>query len=95
MRIDPGLDISALHLPRLVQMMAEAAQRYGIIVRDQTHHAIGFSIESPPPTGTGPFYTNAGAPSPTGPFQGMWPNQLMSVFPWSALQVLKMDLSPT
>ena len=79
---------------RLVQMMAEAAQKYGMIVRDQTHWAIGFWIEDPAPTGTDPFYSN-GAPSPTGPFQGMWPNQLMSYFPWSAVQVLKMDLTPT
>ena len=94
MRIDPGLDIPALHLPRLDQMMAEAAQKYGIIVRDQTHLGIGFWIESPAPTGTNPFYSD-GEPSPTGPFQGMWPNQLMSHFPWSAVQVLKMDLTTT
>ena len=95
LRIDPSLDIPALHLPRLVQMMAEAAQKYGIIVRDQTHWATGFWIESPAPTGTDPFYSSSGAPSSTGPFQGLFPNQLMSLFPWSAVQVLKMDLSPT
>ncbi len=36
-RLDPQLDIASLHLPRIIQMMAEAAQRYGIIVRDRTH----------------------------------------------------------
>jgi hypothetical protein len=95
LRIDPSLNIPALHLPRLVQMMAEAAQKYGIIVRDQTHWAIGFWIEDPEPTGTDPFYSSSGAPSSTGPFQGMWPNRLMSLFPWSAVQVLKMAFSPT
>jgi hypothetical protein len=54
-----------------------------------------FWIESPAPTGTDPFYSSSGAPSSTGPFQGMWPNQLMSLFPWSAVQVLKIELSPT
>ena len=94
LRINPNVDIPALHLPPLVQMMAEAAQKYGIIVCNQTHWAIGFWIESPTPTATDPFYSN-GAPSPTGPFQGMWPNQLLSYFPWSAVQVLRMDLSTT
>lgn len=94
LRIDPSLNIAALHLPLFVQMMAEAAQKYGIIVRDQTHWDIGFWIEDPTPTGTNPFYSN-GAPSSTGPLQGMWPNQLLSYFPWSAVQVLKMDLHDT
>ena len=94
LRIDPSLDIPAMHLPSLVQMMAEAAQKYGIIVRDQTHWATGFLIESPPPTESDLFYSN-GAPNPTGPFQGQWPSGLMSHFPWSAVQVLKMDLTTT
>jgi len=92
LRIDPSLNIPALHLPPFVQMMADAAQKYGIIVRNQTHWDIGFWIEDPTVSiGTNPFYNN-GAPSSTGPFQGMWPNQLLSHFPWSALQVLKMSL---
>ena len=44
LRLDPTLNIPALHLPKFVQMMAEAAQTYGIIVRDQTKWAIGFWI---------------------------------------------------
>ncbi len=92
LRLDPSLNIPALHLPSFVQMMAEAAQKYGIVVRDQTHWAIGFWIQDPAPTGTDPFYGSDGDPSSAGPFQGMWPNQLLSYFPWSALQVLKMDL---
>ena len=50
-RLDPKLDIPSLHLPRLVAIMAEAAQRYGIIVRDKTLHAIGFYAEDPTPAG--------------------------------------------
>jgi hypothetical protein len=92
LRLDPSLDIPALHLPRLVQMMAEAAQRYGIVVRDQTHHAIGFFIQDPTPTGSNPFANSNGTPSATGPFQGMWPNDLLKYFPWSHLEVLKMRL---
>ncbi len=94
LRIDPSLDIPALHLPRLVQMMAEAVQKYGMIVRNQTHWDTGFSIEDPTISGTAPFYSH-GVPRRAGPFQGMWPNQLLSYFPWNAVQVLKMDLTRT
>jgi hypothetical protein len=93
LRIDPSLNIPALHLPKLVRMIARAAQKYGMIVRDQTHWDIDFWIESPSPTGTNPFYSN-GTPSRTGPFHGLWPNQLMRYFPWNSVQVLKMKLTP-
>jgi hypothetical protein len=91
LRLDPALNLAALHLPPLVLMMARAAQRYGMIVRDQTHHAIGFFIEDPTPTGAHPFYAN-GRPRLDGPFHGLWPDQLMRSFPWSAVQVLNMTL---
>ena len=54
-RLDPRLDIASLHLPRVTAIMAEAAQRYGIIVRDKTLHAIGFYAEDPSPLGTNPY----------------------------------------
>lgn len=92
MRLDPRLNLRALHLPRLVRMMAEAAQKYGMIVRDQTHWDIDFWIQSPPPAEANLFYSN-GAPRSKGPFHGVWPNQLMSHFPWNAIQVLKMKLT--
>lgn len=90
LRIKPTVDIAALHLPALVQMMAEAVQKYGMIVRDQTQWAIGFWIENPAPTGADPFYNSNGSPTATGPFSGLWPNQLMSYFPWSEVEVLNM-----
>jgi hypothetical protein len=92
LRLDPTLNIPALHLPEFVEMMAEAAQTYGIIVRDQTNWAIGFWIQSPASAGTSnPFYTSSGQPSASGPFQGKWPNQLLSYFPWGSLEVLQMS----
>jgi hypothetical protein len=90
LRLDPGLDLSTLRMPPLALMMARAAQKYGIVVRDQTHWAIGFWIENPTPTGTNPFYNSNGSPSASGPYSGLWPNQIMSYFPWSSLEVLKM-----
>jgi hypothetical protein len=34
LRLGPNLDLAALHLPRLTLMIAEAAQHYGIVLRD-------------------------------------------------------------
>lgn len=82
-RLDPKLDVQALHLPRVVEMMAEAAQRYGIIVRDKTLHAIGFYAEDPSPLGTNPY---------TRLFDGKSPGELLQSFPWSHLQVVKPTL---
>jgi hypothetical protein len=62
LRLDPHLNIPAMHLPKIVEMMALAAQRYGIIVRDQSHGDIGFFAEDPtqygaiPMTPSDPYY---------------------------------------
>ena len=53
-------------------MMAEAAQRYGIIVRDKTLHAIGFYAEDPSPLGTNPY---------TRLFDGKSPSELLAELP--------------
>jgi hypothetical protein len=37
LRLDPDQDLESLDLPRITLIMARAAQRYGMIVRDQTH----------------------------------------------------------
>jgi hypothetical protein len=85
LRLDPSLDLAALHLPRLTLMLAEAAQRYGIVVRDHTA-TVSFYAQDPTSTGTNPY---AG---PHGYFEGKTPAQLLASFPWSYLQLLKMEL---
>ena len=85
LRLDPSLDLASLHLPKLTLMMAEAAQRYGIVVRDQAAN-VTFYAQDPIPTGTEPY---AGA---HGYFEGESPQQLLVSFPWSHLQLLKMKL---
>jgi hypothetical protein len=85
LRLDPTLDLAALHLPRLTLMIAEAAQRYGLFVRDYSPD-VAFYAQDPIPTGTNPY---AG---PTGYFEGKNPRELLEAFPWSHLQVLKMEL---
>jgi hypothetical protein len=67
-------------------MIAEAAQRYGMIVRDQTGQAVGLFAENTAQFGTNPY------DGPSGLFGGTPPNILMRSFPWEHLQVLSMDL---
>jgi hypothetical protein len=85
-RLDPTLDIDSLNLPPMTRMMAKAAQRYGMIVRDQTGHAISFFAENPAPSGTNPYT------SPGGFYGGPNPTAVMQAFPWDRLQLVKMDL---
>ena len=65
-RLDPNLDIDALNLPPMTRMMAKAAQRYGMIVRDQTGHAISFFAEKPRRAGDGSVHVG-GRASTAGP----------------------------
>ena len=85
LRLDPSLDLNALHLPRLTLMIARAAQRYGIFVRSRGA-VVDFYGQDPVPTGVEPY---AG---PSGYFEGKRANQLMAAFPWTHLQLLKMHL---
>ena len=82
-RLDPKVDIPSLHLPRLVAIMAEAAQRYGIIVRDKTLDAIGFYAEDPTPLGKNPYARL---------FGGKTPGVLLKSFPWRYLQAVRSGL---
>jgi hypothetical protein len=85
LRLDPNLDLAALHLPKLTLMMAEAAQRYGIIIRDSSSKT-NFYAQDPTPTGTNPY---AG---PGGYFEQKSTTWVLASFPWSHLQLLKMEL---
>lgn len=85
LRLDPTLDIASLGLPAVVRTMARAAQRYGMIVRDKTDHAIGFYAEDP--RGDEDPYRGPG-----GLLKGRVPTVLLARFPWSRLQVMPMSL---
>jgi len=88
LRLDPNLDLAALHLPRVTMMIAEAAQRYGIFVTDRAGSVV-FYAQDPIPTGTEPYT------GPTGYFEGENPRQLLESFPWNHLELLKMELHST
>jgi hypothetical protein len=85
-RLDPTFDLGNLNLPRMTLLMAQAVQRYGMIVVDQTGWAVGFAAEDPTPTGSDPYYGEGGL------FGGLWPSELLAQFPWQHLQLLKMQL---
>ena len=84
LRLDPKLDISRLGLPRVTRQLARAAQRYGIVVRDRTHHAVGFYAEDPARTGTDPYR------GPQGLYGDLDPWEFLPRFPWQRLQLLQM-----
>jgi hypothetical protein len=77
-RVSPRLDLSKLSLPPLARMLAEAAQRYGMVVRD-TSGIVDFYGEDPAPTASHPYRSLLG---------GQFPWQVIARFPWNALQML-------
>jgi len=82
LRLDPSLDLATLNMPPFTRMLARAAQRYGLIVRDGAG-SVALYGEDPTPLGADPW------PSLTG---NLKPWQFMPSFPWSRLQVLRPDL---
>ncbi|MGN6190019.1 MAG: hypothetical protein ACTHOE_14085 [Conexibacter sp.] len=80
LRLDPTLDVAALHLPPVTEAIALAAQRYGILVRD-TAPNIAFYAEAP--TAADPYLGADGL------FGGSRADQLLARFPWSRLQVVR------
>jgi len=87
LRLDPELDLDQFGLSPLTRMIAEAAQRYGMVVRDQTHHATSLFIED---------WSAHGGPNPElgadGIYGGLTPSEMLSQFPWERLQLMKMRL---
>jgi hypothetical protein len=77
-RLDPTLDINALAIPSSTKMIARAAQRYGMIVRDQAS-TVTLYAEDPTPTGISLKYAV---------FAGKSGGQVMASFPWDRLQVV-------
>jgi hypothetical protein len=82
-RLDPKLDIDKLNLPPLTRTIAKAAQRYGMIVRDQTGQGVSLFAENTTQYGTNP-YPDLFGDTP--------PNILLRAFPWQHLQLLRMQL---
>jgi hypothetical protein len=86
LRLDPGLDLSTLQMPRITRLIAEAAQRYGIFVRDGSSVVHFFGQDPVSLGGPNPYAGEAGY------LEGKWPTELLASFPWEHLQLLKMEL---
>lgn len=82
LRLDPSLDLATLEMPPFTRMLARAAQRYGLIVRDGAG-SVALYGEAPPANGADPW------PQLTG---NLKPWQYTPSFPWAHLQVLRSDL---
>jgi hypothetical protein len=82
LRLDPRVDLDRLRLPRVTRMLAEAAQRHGIVVRDRTGDSLAFYLESPVRASSSP-YTGA-----RGLYRGTPSWRMLERFPWHRLQVL-------
>lgn len=83
LRLDPQLDLDELELPRLVRLIAEAAQDHGLIVRGRTEWGISFFTEDPMALARNPYRRY---------FRGRTSSELLAHFPWDRLQVLEMRL---
>jgi hypothetical protein len=79
LRVDPSLDLGTLKLTPLARMIAEAAQRYGIVVRDTTGNVNTFVGEEAPEGITNPVAELT---------DGENLQQALAGFPWARLQLL-------
>lgn len=86
-RLDPRLDLGKIPMAPIVRMVAVAAQKYGIIVRDQAG-AVTFYAEDTDAEGLrNPYYGRSGY------FQDQYIGNLLKSFPWTHLQAVKDTLS--
>ena len=86
LRLPRSVDINALRVPPLVKMLARAAQRYGIIVRDQTGWSDVFYAEPPDPRRPALVQSLLSGTSPA---------SALTLFPWAKLQVLDAPMCRT
>lgn len=88
LRLDPSVDVDSLPIPEVTKALARAAQRYGVIVREQTHYNVQFSAEAPPADDPGVYRRIFSGAAPLNGFAG----PVMRGFPWDKLQLLPMSL---
>jgi hypothetical protein len=85
LRLDPKLDVDALHIHPVAKMIAKAGQTYGFVVWDKAG-AISLRFENPK------IYTIAGRPNPyTAIFNGTPSYAVLKGIPWDRLQFLPMN----
>jgi hypothetical protein len=77
-RLDPAVDVGSLGLTPAGRVIALAAQRYGLVVRD-TSGSVSLYAEDPAPLGSNPYPAI---------FGGKTAAQVLSGFPWNRLQAV-------
>lgn len=77
-----ALDVPALGLPPLAEMMALASQEHGIIVRDSAPEVTFYGQEPLTPAEEEVWSTALG---------GKWPNEVLEDFPFADLQVVDLE----
>jgi hypothetical protein len=80
-RLDPHFKVPA-NAPPIIRILSQAAQRYGMIVRDQSG-TVSLYGQDPTPLGHNPYYGTHGL------FDNLSPAVVMRYFPWSHLQVVR------
>jgi hypothetical protein len=84
-RLDPTINVASLNLPKFDAMLAQAAQTYGIVLRDQSG-AVTLYAQDPTTAGSNPW------PSA---LSGWSTATYLSWFPWSHLQAIQTQLKTT
>ena len=82
-RLPPSLNIDAMNLPPATKIIAKAAQKYGLVVRERTHWNVGLAAEAAPAGVT---------PNPWKAILGPHRAQVLEAFPWDKLELVRMSL---
>lgn len=83
-RLDPSINVASLNLPPLTRMLAQAAQTYGIVVRDKGG-AVSFYGQDPNSiSGSNPWSTE---------FENTYASVVLGRFPWSDLEALQTSMT--
>jgi hypothetical protein len=86
-RLDPSLNLSAIPMSPMVRMIAVAAQKYGMIVRDKSGSVTLYGEDTSDEGLPNPYY------GPSGWFQNRYVSTLLQAFPWSHLEALQDTMS--
>lgn len=84
LRLDPDLDVDALDLPTVTKLVAKAAQKYGIVVRDKTGGQSISLFAEQIPFGEPNVYGG-----PDGLLGGVPGWSLLGKFPWRKLELVR------
>lgn len=82
-RLDPTINLASLNLPPLTRMLAQAAQTYGMVVRDKGG-AVAFYGEDPKSMSSNPWPAE---------FENTYASVVLAKFPWSDLQALQTSMT--